>query len=1186
MAALIWPIKAKGAVQRVQPLGDPQIEQFYHNSMEQGRFLESSIADANNWLLQKKTLLNEYVISYTHMNSLAVDGQLGHDPRVPKFVADSISILQTAQRLQQELVSLAVAVEQNLTQITAIAQSMLQMVTTASNSLANLLNNICNWGIPALPSIPNLFPDSIWNWNGYTFSPLALFALLKSDTQWNFNFSFDQCSFGSTAPSYLFVDNPLTTQTYSGLVYGSANYYAPPLGGQPTPVTQDLTDPVFIAQMQATTASPIYSPSFNPSMNMFGAVPDPHYVISNFQMPAATYTADIVSICPELRSNTVPQGAPDYASPNLTVRNPQLRKDLIHFVNLAGIVQSNFDPFVVSAWLLYLSLARQGRGGLWIPNFEAVYQQYIQPSVNGLLSLSVPWNDVLGETNYVWMGTWNASTAYVQNDVVVFNGVNYAALVSSTGAEPDASPADWSLALANTVYSDTPVIPLIATFQSLSQNQSAHLLWQLSYVEASLLGYTRNRTWDTNQDANYLSGPTEADLDYRSTVFTATQSSLVLGKGTAEFPVPITFPTVMGAVLNQVVALATTNILDDVDYLSPRLGNRFTYDQFAQAKMVDRFSQFWRDFATNLTNFLAQDPYLVQFAITYPEILDGALDPLASTANTATYASLQGDVSSRSRSWTPGTPLLPIPVAPITGIPNNSIPTANTNGWIDNADLNPVAFLARPDIIVLPIPVQTAMLRTNLSYAGLQKWKNLFQASVATNIANANALLQAVQQIGFEVNVAANSIMATSIATNVLTALVNNTYQPGDSVLLEGTDEAFLNGQIVVVTASSATQFAAAFAHADYSNPSDKGTASLVTYVPFGTSVPVGFDTIDFDFTGNVDAAPFPYDTFTIRTAGPYSGVGSVVFVMPASGTATVTVTQNAVAIATASVTGPGTVTVPFSFIGTFSTNDVVQVLASTNLVSGTAEIISGSVFSMILSQVSPGGGGSSTAQGNTQSLIMDVPFYLTSPIPAFTAVSVDSSGHATPLDTTAPVITNVAESAGNVLTVTADNHLSVGDLITFRGTSVATYLSGVVTTVASLIGVSPNFTGFTANDPTLHGAYPSTPDTGNALYAIDASGALLAPNSDGVALASATNGSSVLVTTYYGAEYFVSGVPSPFVAGGLLYVGPGGVLTQDFTTLITQVSWILCIGRVTAYDVPTATVTFIYEPHLATLFI
>jgi len=79
--------------------------------------------------------------------------------------------------------------------------------------------------------------------------------------------------------------------------------------------------------------------------------------------------------------------------------------------------------------------------------------------------------------------------------------------------------------------------------------------------------------------------------------------------------------------LNAVIAAATINIQNDVGYLSVRLGNRYTYNQFAQATLVDRFSQFWRDFATNLKILLAQDPYLVQFVITYFGTLNGALNP-------------------------------------------------------------------------------------------------------------------------------------------------------------------------------------------------------------------------------------------------------------------------------------------------------------------------------------------------------------------------------------------------------------------------------------------------------------------------------------------------------------------------------------------------------------------------------
>ena len=1183
--ALLWPIQAKGAVTRLNPLGDPQVETIYHNAMEQGRFLERNIADANNWLLQKKILLTNQIQTYTHMNSLAVDGQLGHTPRVPKYVADSISILKTAQQFQQEIVQLVAAIEQNIQMIIAIEQSMLAMVTNVENSLANLLNNVCNWGLPALPSMPNLFSNGIWNWNGFQFSPLALFAALKSNTNFNFNFTLANCSLGSTAPSNLFLGNPLTITTDSGLTYSSPENYDPPLSGTQTDPTQDLNDPAFISQMQGQNTPPVYNPSFNPNTEMYGAVPDPHQIISNYQMPAATYTADIVSICPLLRSNTVFVTDPDYLAPEYAVRQPQLRKDLLHMINLAGIVQSNYDPFVMSAWLLYLAAARAGRGGVWIPNFEAVYQMYIQPSVSTLSTQSVPWNDVLpGTANILWMGTWDSTTSYVPNDVVVFNGVNYIALLANTGAEPDTSSTDWGTAPANSVYSDAPAIPLITTFQGLPQNQLFHLLWQLSYIEASLLSYSRNATWDTNQDTSYLTGPTGNTLDYVPTVTTGTMSNFTLGAGVAEFPVPITFPTAIKTVMDEVIAIATTNIDNDLTYLSPRLGNRYVYNQFAIATQVDRYSQFWRDFATNLTNFLAQGPYLVQFAVTYSDILDGALDPLASSANRAAFASLLADVATRNRTWTPGTPLLNIPIQPVTGLTNNSTPNVNNNGWtMPPTDLDPMAFLARPDISVLPIPVQTAMLRTNLSYAGVNVWAQQMQASISTNLANANALLTATQTIGFQVEVATDSITQTSVQSNVMTFIVNNSYQTGDLVLIEDTTVTpAVNGQVLTVLVASATQFTAAFTTGNYSLTSDTGETGLVTNVPSGSAgIAINFDTIDFDFTGNVTT--LRPGLFTIQAAGTYNGIASINFnVLNATGdTVSIAVMQNGNVIATGSstVSSPSQVVASATFVQEFNTDDVVQIFAYAS--NAPEQVIFGSTFNMVQSSSTGGSSTPTNMNDETRTYTMDVPFWLTSPIPFLTIVEIDAAGNATPIDPTVPAITNVAITT-NVLTITAANHLSVGDLITFSGVGTATFLNGTTATVATLIGVSPNYTGFTASY--THATYASTADTGSVLYAIDSSGAVLAPNPDGVTLTAASDDGNVTVGVLYGGQYQIAGTGT-FTPGALLYAGPGGVITQDYTTLITQVGWILCIGRVTAFDVPSTTVTFIYEPHIATRF-
>jgi hypothetical protein len=1176
--ALLWPIKAKGAVNRVQPLNDPTISQFYSNSMEQGRYLESSIADANTWLFQKKVLLNEYITSYTHMNQLAVDGQLNHHHRVPKYIADSISILQTAKRLTQEIVALNNAVNGNITKILAIEQSMTQMVQTASQSLANLLNNICNWGIPALPSIPNLFPDQIWNWNGFLFSPLALFATLKSSTTFNFNFTFAQCGFGPTATSALFTTDPLSTESYSGLVYGSANYNAP-LSGSIIPAAQDLNDPNFIAQMQGTTQTPFYSPSFNPNTNMLGADPDPHFIVSNYQMPAATYVADIVSIAPTLRQNTVFLTDVDYNSPNLAVRQPVLQKTLAHNINIAQIVASNYDPFIVSAWLIYLYLTRNGRGGVWIPNFQAVYDQYLQPSIQNVLTLSVPWNNVLpSNSNFFWNGQWNSTQAYVVGDVVVFNGVNYVATANNTGLEPDTNASSWSSSIpAGTVYTNAPVIALSTTLQGMTPNDRNHLLWQLSYIEASLLGYTRNSNFDAYQDTTYLSSPTGNSLDYQPTALTSSTNSLILGQGTAEFPTPITFPTAMKNSLDAAIALATINIDNDVNYMSPRIANRFTYDQFAQATPVDRFSQFWRDFASNLTVFLAQDAYLVQFAITYPEILDGALDPLASGANKAAYASLLADVASRSRTWVPGTPLPNIPVQPVTGLSNNSVPNVNTNGWNPPpTDLDPVAFLARPDIVVLPIPVQIAMLRTNLSYAGLQTWAAKMAASIQIQIDTANSILASTQQIGFLTQIACNAISQTSITANVVTVVAPNSYQTGDTVLISGTTVTpALNGQILTVATASATQFTAAFTNPNVPLTADTGTATRVTYAPASTNTPVNFDTIEFDFTGNVTNE----NTFTIQTAGNYVMSGQITFEATAppsgDGVYSVTVTQNGTPIYTASSdpTQAAPQTLGISTIVAAAQGDVFRVLASHNFPGTQIVNDCGSFFGMTQSSIAvpqtESTADDSTDTTNTFTVSNPLPsWFVGTVLPPLTAVSVQADGTVSPIDTLVPAITNIAITTNVVTVTTSGHHFKAGDLVVFSGVNTASFLNGMTVTV-----LAGGLTGtvFTANF--THANYPSAVDTGSVLYALDSSGAVKAPFVDGVTVAAAAAGQQVAVANTYGGIYSATG--ENFPTGSILYVGAAGLLTSSFTGLYSVGGWIIVVGKA------VSTGSFLFEPNI-----
>jgi hypothetical protein len=960
-AVQIWPIKAKGAVIRHNPLGDPTVEKYYHEALEDGRWLEKNVADANHWLLQKKQLYLAKIQTYVDINTLAVDGQLGHHPRKIKYIADSIKFLNEVNQFQKDIIGLIQAVTQNIGLLSSMEQNILGVVQSNLNALAILINNICNWGIPDLPAIPNLFSDTIWNFNGFNFFPLAAF---HPNVGFDTNFAFNMCMVHLPNIN-IFRNYPSSVNTYSGLPYGTP-LFVPPLGGIVPNTGQNLSDPNFISTMQQLTTPPVYGPMFNPNSSMLGAVPDPNTIISNFQMPSQTYHDNIVSIVPSLRGDTIEPIDSDYNNPNLTLRSANLRKDLIHYINLDAIVSSNFDPYVTSAWLFYLDLARNGRAGTWLSQYQSAYTTYIQPSVSSLANNAVPWNAVLGGSGVV------------------------------------------------DTPKDIPFTDVLMGQTGLTPAQIQVILWQLSYVEASLLGYTRSKTWDATQNANYLSGVTGSDLDYVPTAIDlARTSTIFLGVGTAQFPVEMTYPTAIAGVLDEVIQQATLNIAADTSYVSPRLSNRFTYNQFAQATMVDRFTQFWRDFNTNMISFLAQDPYLVAFTVTYFATLNGALNPLG---DTTAYSALKVDVSSRVRTWVPGTPLLPIPKAPIVVYSNNSTPTNNTSGWT-GITFDPNIFLARPDIQGQPIPIQTAMLRTNLSYAGLQQYQQQAISAVNNQIANAQTLLAQLQQMGFRVE-----------------------------------------------------------------------DTNLVTAVPAGSpGVPVAFDTVDFDYTGNVTNNT----TFTLQATGEYAYFGTIEWVGLSTGQArTVTVFQNGTPIFT-NATDP-TFVAPFavsiSGYGNFNMGDVIQVEASHGF-AVSQDVGPGSFFSMILTG---------------------------------------------PQEPPVQIPPDVADNTTQ--TYTADETMAVLTAVSVQGDGGVAHI-----------------------DPTVV----------NML-----SGTVVFPFVDGITLAPVTVGNSVTVTGTYGAAFTVTGLPA-FTVGGLLYVGLNGVLTQDYTTLITEVQWVICVGKAINAN------TFIYEPHL-----
>jgi hypothetical protein len=75
--------------------------------------------------------------------------------------------------------------------------------------------------------------------------------------------------------------------------------------------------------------------------------------------------------------------------------------------------------------------------------------------------------------------------------------------------------------------------------------------------------------------------------------------------------------------------------------------------------------------------------------------------------------------------------------------------------------------------------------------------------------------------------------------------------------------------------------------------------------------------------------------------------------------------------------------------------------------------------------------------------------------------------------------ITETSMNGSNVLTVTCANAVQVGQQVVLAGTA-ESFLNGQTVTVASVIGTSPNQTGFTATGVT-HGSYTNASDTGTA---------------------------------------------------------------------------------------------------------
>ena len=879
-AAELWPIRAKKAVTNWHPLGDPRVEKNYHAALEDGRELQKSITDANNWLMEEKKHALDHIQQLFNHVKIGTDGKLDNPVRAIKYGYDIINFMQQVSTFQGNVIKLIQALTQNIGILQSMEANILAMVQENLNAVASLLHDICNWGLPDLPAIPNLFSDNIWNWNGFNFFPLASFI---PHPNFDTNFSFGQCNVH--LPNVDVLRNfPSTVNSYNGLTYG-APPIVPPLGGIIPNTGVNLSTGPFFQKMQTTTDTPYYTvdPSyahpFNPFTSMQGSLPDPQTVISKYQMPPATYAANILSAVPSLLPDVLNQVP------------ATLRKDLIRYVTLGQVVSSNFDPNLTAAWIFYVSGARNntggtGRQGQWLQNFEAAFQAYVQPSVSYLGSNPVPWNAVL------------------------------------PGTTLSAGPTG---------------LPFISTLTSLDPETQGNALWRLSYVEAAILGYTRDTTWDGFADNNYVGTFTGKDLDYASLAIVKSETTtIILGEGTAAYPVTCTFPSALTNNLVQVIAMATPRILLDTTYQSPQPQYRFTYDQFAIATVVDRFSQFWREFNGNLQALLVQDPYLVGIVCAYPASLDSAIDPLG---DPTIFNTVQADVASRNRTWVPGFPLLPFPTIPVVVFTTNTTTTPAASGWTGTS-FDPVAFLSRPDIQVQPIPVQAAMLQCNMAAASLMAYGTAIKGEFDDAITLARQQAQAATNFGFQVE-----------SANVITSV-----PPGNTGALVEFDQIDFDQTNYVTTTDTFTiQASGAYAV----------TGQLVWSGP--GSPPIG---------------------------GGEAGVRTVtVYLTPISGSP-----PYPVAILTASTPNQaGPVTLPFGETVNLTQGDILTVVATHSLPDDQF-VVAGSLFSAVMYQSAPDVTPPippSPTSGGTANFIASVS------MPALTAVYVDPSGGVSPIDPT-----------------------------------------------------------------------------------------------------------------------------------------------------------------------------------------
>ena len=721
-ASTFLPINAPAGVS--QPANVPclpWIESQYHTAMTDGRMVEQEIGQLIYEVKKMEQELMQWIQSELNHIINAMLAALPPTSAPPACIAQVIVFIKQMVTFIDNVIKTVQAIIKIIALIETMIRNMVAMIQSILNAIALLLSQICNFHLPKLPSLAFLL-GNLFNFQGFNLKGLKLGL-----PSMNLHFTFPQCSIQSPKPFY---SPGIAISPYGNTITNATSPIASASFVSPTPVTAgsvapSVTLPVnpalgtpdapgsgpfagFVVSSDQQADPEFQSLFLNPPTTTTPLYPSSFNPTTDFQgsLPAPASIINNYNLPSAVYIANIASAANLPIAP--TVDSAIFKTDIVSAINL-GQVNANRDSNISAAWIIYLYLCRQGRAGSWIPEYEATYQQYIAPSIAYLQNTPTPWN----------------------------------------GLDP------------NNILSGPSDLPILAVLNSMQDPELSVLLWQLSYVEASLLGYTRNTTWDSSAISSFF-GYTDGALDFSETTIGTRSLAITLNSdGLAAYPSTIMIDPAWTKQVNAAIAVGQTAIQNNSQFQSQNPSYRFIYDQFAIATEVDRYSQYWREWAANFNTLVAssnsnsESPVALPYVMNYWQTIDSAVNPLG---DIALYTYLYTDAITRSSGWIPGVDVINLPTAIDTSANAQGLwvppddQSAGWNGISPNLTFDAQTFLSRPDIQSLPVTTQLTMLDLNSAWATALNNGNKSIAVASQEISNLKAIVANSVIQGFQVS--------------------------------------------------------------------------------------------------------------------------------------------------------------------------------------------------------------------------------------------------------------------------------------------------------------------------------------------------------------------------------------------------------------------------------------------------